>query len=235
MDCRQAQQLFDAYLDGDLSPSLVTELGAHRVHCADCRRALALLEVSGHILCADHDVVVADEAFTDRLLACMDEPRSILGNRLWRYGSIGSGIAAAALVALALLGMFDTRKRGVVAGERAEGAVRPLVPTMASSPLPVASFEELLDDGAAGPGIPGGALQDLANQSPAATYQRGGTTDLIGRVIEYTAEQGRGALKRATENSAPPGKADDAAANSSETPKADDALADPDDGEDVDP
>lgn len=115
MHCEQARQLFDAYLDGELSPSLATELGAHRLRCADCRQALALLEVSGHILRSDRDPVQASDGFTDRLLACVDTAPS------WRRKVlnsiyIGGPLAAAAVIALAFVGVFDGKRPSQVAG-----------------------------------------------------------------------------------------------------------------------
>ena len=115
MHCEQARQLFDAYLDGELSPSLATELGAHQVRCPECRQALALLEVSGHILRSDRDSVTASADFTDRLLACVDGPRA-WRRKLWNSLYIGGPLAAAAVIALAFLGVFDGRGKSQVAG-----------------------------------------------------------------------------------------------------------------------
>lgn len=127
MRCKEARQLFDAYLDGGLSSALEAELGAHRVQCAECRRALALLEVSGQILASDRDPVELRHGFADRLLACMDEPQS----RSWHRAKLAllyaGPIAAAALIALAFLGVFDRGNgpngQGVqVAGEQVYNA-----------------------------------------------------------------------------------------------------------------
>lgn len=107
MRCDQARQLFDAYLDGELSPSLATELGAHRLRCADCRQALALLEVSGHIVQTDQEPVQLQRNFTERLLDCMNQ-QSIPWLRRWRRRIyVGGPVAAAAVIALAFLGVFD--------------------------------------------------------------------------------------------------------------------------------
>jgi len=119
MHCDQIRQLFDAYLDGELSDTQRTELGAHRLTCADCRRALALLEVSGHILASDRDAVTANAGFTDRLIACIETPgqaNRLLKFRRWAY--IGGPIAAAAVVALAFLGLFDRPHNSRVLGEK---------------------------------------------------------------------------------------------------------------------
>lgn len=107
MRCEQVRQLFDAYLDGDLSPSQATEVGAHRLHCAECRRTLALMEVSGHILASDRDQVSLPGDFTDRLLACVKTPRSRWRQALRRTVYIGGPMAAAAMIGLAFLGAFN--------------------------------------------------------------------------------------------------------------------------------
>lgn len=119
MNCEQARQLFDAYLDGDLSPSMTAELGAHRVRCGECRRALALMQVSGHILSSNKDSSELPAVFTDRLIACMDAPQSSLMSRAKRFVYIGVPLAAAAVIALAFLGFFNNKETHV-AGARDE-------------------------------------------------------------------------------------------------------------------
>lgn len=117
MNCEQAQKLFDGYLDGELSPALTTELGAHRLQCPECRRALALMEVSGHILATDQEPKNVPVDFTDRLLACMGPARKGWVRGAQRVLYVGVPVAAAAVVALALLGVFD-RAPGQTAGEK---------------------------------------------------------------------------------------------------------------------
>lgn len=113
MRCDQARQLFDAYLDGELSASLATELGAHRLRCAECRQALALLEVSGHIVRTDQEPVQLERNFTERLLGCMDQRSQPWLMRWRREMYIGGTLAAAAVIALAFLGLFDNREAKV--------------------------------------------------------------------------------------------------------------------------
>lgn len=117
MRCEEARQLFDSYLDGELPAGLATELGAHRLRCPDCRRALALLEVSGHIIASDREPVALGGDFEDRLLACV-EPRLVRWRRrLHRALYIGPALAAAAVITLAFLGFFD-RREALVAGQK---------------------------------------------------------------------------------------------------------------------
>lgn len=125
MRCEQARQLFDAYLDGELSPTLATELGAHRVQCSECRRALALLEVSGHIIASDREPVRVGGEFSDRLLACMELRPGRWTLRTRRMLYIGGPLAAAAVVALAFLGVFDRRSE-LVLGIQEQGIAKPV-------------------------------------------------------------------------------------------------------------
>lgn len=123
MKCEEAQKLFQVYLDGELSSSLATELAAHRVKCADCRRALALMEVAGHIVAIDAESAELGAAFSDKLLACMESPPSCWSRRLRRAFYLGVPAAAAAVVALAFLGVFD-RDTGGVAGVQVTSEVQ---------------------------------------------------------------------------------------------------------------
>ncbi len=142
MRCEQAQELFGAYLNGELAGSLATELGAHRVQCADCRRALALMEVSGQIVASDRDPVTLRQDFTDRLLACV-EPHQASRTLRWRRRLYVAGpLAAAAVVALAFFGVFDNREtqvagtveKGIPKANETEG---PAVTDLPAEDLPV--------------------------------------------------------------------------------------------------
>lgn len=152
MRCEQARQLFDAYLDGELSPALATEFGAHRLRCPECRRALALLEVTGHIITADHDPVCVADGFTDRLMACMDLRRTHWSGRLRRSLYIAAPLAAAAVVLLAFLGMFDSRGGGVVAGKAESRA-----PLPHSDAPEIMNFRDFEEDDAGQSGATSGA------------------------------------------------------------------------------
>lgn len=125
MRCEQARQLFDAYLNGDLSSAMATEVAAHRVQCSDCRRELALLEVSGHIIASDRDPVSLDEDFSDRLLACVEGSRRHWVVRLRRSLYVAGPLAAAAVIALSVLGVFDHRRETRVAGVTETAVVPP--------------------------------------------------------------------------------------------------------------
>lgn len=117
MDCTQAKNLFDAYLDGELSSSLETELAAHRLLCGDCRHALALMEVAGHVIASDtsgNNELSAD--FTQRLLACVESqpggsPWAWMGRRRIAAG----GLAMAAMLTVVLF-IWSSKPSRHVAG-----------------------------------------------------------------------------------------------------------------------
>ncbi len=139
MDCHQAHNLFDAYLDGELSPALATELGAHRLGCPSCRQELALMEVAGHVVGAGADDPVLEDDFTDRLLACI-EP-TVTAPRKRRYRIIRIGVALAAAACVTLLVTILTRPGQQVASirESADGAgpaIRSQQPTIAEAAAP---------------------------------------------------------------------------------------------------
>ncbi len=133
MRCEQARQLFDAYLDGELSLSLRNELGAHRVQCPDCRRRLALMEVAGHILSSDREPTVG-ENFAERLLACVEAPRERRTFRFRRSLYLTGPLALAAVIALAFVGIFN-RRESLVLGKkvtRPPAVNRPDAPPLSS-------------------------------------------------------------------------------------------------------
>ena len=69
MNCWDAEQLFDAYLDGQLSGTLRLELDAHRLRCPRCRQALAMMDACAHVISTDESRTRVSEDFTDRVMA----------------------------------------------------------------------------------------------------------------------------------------------------------------------
>lgn len=140
IECGQARNLFDGYLNEELSASWTTELHAHAVSCGDCRRALSMLAACGDVIAEDTVGPIPSEDFTDRVLSATWEVRrrGALTNR-WRTISIWSGASATAAAAAILLWFVplggvpspeggvsssETRVRGVVVEGRAESDLR---------------------------------------------------------------------------------------------------------------
>lgn len=131
MDCNRAEQLFDAYLDGELSEPLISELEAHRLYCPQCRHELALLEVSRHMIVTDEAPSSLSDDFTDRLMAIVQTPGMRPRWTMRRIVAFGAPLAAAAVIMIALLGGFE--RKGVVAGREVtrSGVERPVGRTIA--------------------------------------------------------------------------------------------------------
>ncbi len=203
MRCEQAQQLFDAYLDGELSVPLATELGTHRLQCPECRRALALLEVSGHIIASDREPVVLKGRFSERLLACVERPVG-RWHRQARHGLyIGGPLAAAAVVALAFLGVFDRGDSGFrVAGQIDTGITRS---DDGASPAPSPSnVEERSADAAAGPGVSDERVEEWIEQTRKNLDAKRQSGESLQQALNVTITQLLDILEQAKE--APPGE-----------------------------
>lgn len=68
MNCSDCEQLFDAYLDGNLKGSLRLEFDAHRLRCQRCQQTLAMLEAVGDIIANDAQVPDLSDDFTQRVM-----------------------------------------------------------------------------------------------------------------------------------------------------------------------
>jgi hypothetical protein len=124
MNCQQARNLFDAYLNGELSNGLATELAAHRLQCPACRHELALLEVAGHVMRADPDDPTPPADFMRRLMACLEAPRPVpLYRRAKLIWAAGSVMAAAACVAFVVTLRSGPEERVKGARQEYNGAV----------------------------------------------------------------------------------------------------------------
>src|SRR3989304_8646935 len=73
--CQQAQNLFEGYLNDELSSTLTAEWDAHRLECPSCRHHLTLMEACGNVVRLDLSEPQVSGDFTDRLLAILDEDR----------------------------------------------------------------------------------------------------------------------------------------------------------------
>jgi anti-sigma factor RsiW len=130
MDCQQACNLFDAYLDGELGRALATELDAHRLQCPACRQELALLEVAGHVITGEPEPPQGlRDDFSDRLLACVQTPRVRSAARLRRPIFIGAAVLAAA-ASVAIIVSLSRTPTPQVAGKKVVREIVPADPTL---------------------------------------------------------------------------------------------------------
>ena len=105
MNCSEAEQLFDAHLDGQLTGSLRLELDAHRLRCRRCQQTLAMMEACEHVLAANRRVPALAEDFTERVMSGVVQRRRIPGRlRSTRVAvAVGFALQAAAVLILAII------------------------------------------------------------------------------------------------------------------------------------
>lgn len=101
MNCRQAQNLLDCYLDGELPESLRAEVHAHRLTCPDCQRAMAVIEVAGDVISGDRPEPALSLSFTDRVMCDVQPPHEPRVARIVRFrrtaAFLGPVVSAAAV------------------------------------------------------------------------------------------------------------------------------------------
>ena len=120
--CEQAEQLFDTYLDGTLSPSWTAELHAHQLDCSDCRRELAILKACGDVVATDRSEPRPSADFTDLVMGALAERREVVIPWPRRVAKVAAGLgtaAAAAMVAFMIMVPRDIERRETaVAGQQ---------------------------------------------------------------------------------------------------------------------
>ena len=102
--CQHTRQLFDRYLDGELSPSLQAELHTHVLSCSTCQSELAMLEACGDVVLFDQREPQLEDEFTDRVMASFRSRQASRPSRRWARVALvaGSPLAAAASIMLAI-------------------------------------------------------------------------------------------------------------------------------------
>jgi hypothetical protein len=100
MNCSECEQLFDAYLDGQLAGSLRLEFDAHRLRCRHCQQTLAMLEAVGHVIASDSQVPELSDDFTARVMKQTRHTPRIVRFPTRRVAIVGAALAQAAAVLL---------------------------------------------------------------------------------------------------------------------------------------
>lgn len=98
MNCLQAEQLFDAYLDGQLAGSLRLEFDAHRLRCRRCQQTLAMLESVGTLIATDTAQPPLPGDFTDRVMAQISHRAARRPRPLRRLLLVAGAVCQAAAV-----------------------------------------------------------------------------------------------------------------------------------------
>lgn len=132
--CRDAQHLFDRYLDGELTPQMQAELHAHRLNCSSCQMELALMEACGDVVGLDKREPVLSTGFTNRVMLAY-RSQNLRRQRSWRRIAAWTMVPTAAAACLALAVIWQmlpaapqadpaaAPRMTVVAGGAREGAV----------------------------------------------------------------------------------------------------------------
>jgi hypothetical protein len=105
MKCSEAEQFFDAYLDGELAGSLRLEFDAHRLRCTVCQQKLAMMESCEHILARDTRGPLLSDDFTDRVMDEIEQRKVRAAHSRRRRIVIAAAVTlqAAAVIVFALL------------------------------------------------------------------------------------------------------------------------------------
>lgn len=119
LTCRHIRQLFDGYLDGELSSGLNAEVHAHLLQCSECQHEVETVRACGDVIAQDRSEPVLDTGFASRILAVVAPSAS---------KSTAGGASNRELVVI-----------GGGAAETRRGRRRRLVRSFAASSLPVAA------------------------------------------------------------------------------------------------
>jgi len=106
MNCSEAEQLFDAYLDDELSGSIRLEFDAHRLRCPVCQQKLAMMEACEHILSRDGRMPELSDDFTDRVMGHIAQTRTRPARRRRRLVIYGLQAAAVLVFAVVVAGFW---------------------------------------------------------------------------------------------------------------------------------
>ncbi len=108
MNCSDAERLFDAFLDRELSGTLRVELDAHRLRCRRCQQTLAMLESCGDVIASDRRGPLLGDDFAERVMADIAD-RQDSRTKIYRFRGtrvaavVGTLIPAAAVLVIAVL------------------------------------------------------------------------------------------------------------------------------------
>jgi hypothetical protein len=120
MTCRHVQELRDAYLDAELSSSLMAEVHAHLLQCPECQQQMEMIRVAGHVIASDHSGPSLKADFASRVVASLPsvgfgKPAGLMTRRVrrryqWRR-VLSSGLPAAAAVLFFCVLVWPTTER----------------------------------------------------------------------------------------------------------------------------
>ncbi len=117
MNCGRFEKLIDAYLDSQLSGTLLAEFHAHRLNCRRCSRIVSMLQAAGDVIAQDRGEPKISADFADRVLAAMPVAPKV-NRSVWlvRLGAGAAGLAAAAAIVLAVFVSSQVPARRIAGG-----------------------------------------------------------------------------------------------------------------------
>jgi anti-sigma factor RsiW len=78
MTCRNVRQLHDAFVDSELSSSLMAEVHAHLLQCPECQHEVELLRATADVLALDRSEPMLDSGFASRVIAQMPKTVTVV-------------------------------------------------------------------------------------------------------------------------------------------------------------
>lgn len=180
--CRNVQQLQNAFLDGDLSPSLTAEVHAHLLQCPECQHQVETLRAAGDVIARDQSEPALAGGFAQRVIAQLprvaEQPVAVLPRRSgsWRVRQWASRAALPAVAALVLLAVWAlpapeevNTQPTLVAGDSVAvdaagvtGMVDPALSAVADTQRAARSLNQMIELGV------GRARDGLSSQRPRA-------------------------------------------------------------------
>ncbi len=150
MNCGEAEHLFDAHLDGELSGTLRLEFDAHRLRCSHCQQTLAMLESCGHLIATDRRGPSLSDGFADRVMGQIAQRQAerskVYKLRFRKVGLVAAGVMqAAALLMLAVVLRNSDSPTPVVDDGTPIVVNNVRTPAVAGSPDPGALLREVYD------------------------------------------------------------------------------------------
>jgi hypothetical protein len=103
--CDHVQNLFDAYLNDEISAAQASEVDAHCLKCESCRKQLRLMEACGNVIRLDTSEPQLSNDFTSRLVNIIEQEPAVFGLQLHRRMKIAAALLGAAAT-IALFGFF---------------------------------------------------------------------------------------------------------------------------------
>lgn len=155
--CRNIRELHDAFIDGELSPSMTAEVHAHLLQCPECQQQVQMLRAVGDVIAQDdHSAPRLSHDFAAKVVGAMPEAVPVstrtvdsrdLRRLTWRgWASMGLSAAAVLFLSIAFWPKEDLKKPTMVAGISAvKSVVDPTISAVQDTQKTASSIKGLLE------------------------------------------------------------------------------------------